>query len=336
MANMGVVSAFLVVILHVGEPKIVGSSGWWWSEICMLISKIAVPYFFVAAGFFLAGHINEKGWWPKEVLKRIKTLLIPYIIWCLIWWLFYAPFGLYADYLHSREFGYSISLFDSKWLNILGLNIFQCPFYSPMWFLRALFIIILGSVLLVPVIRRWGVVVLAMLFVSYVLITPDATHKNEWSWMLRHGVSLFGTFWFSVGIFLRMRMDDIKVWLNKPGAIIAMFLSICILGANTYFDFCGVRVSFPLEPFFIGLCLYWVFCFISSGEWADYLTRNTFPIYLLHSFFTFTLGITFFRNTDLWWHLSFKALVSFLLSVLVSVLMRRYMHSVSKILLGSR
>ncbi|MBQ6142504.1 MAG: acyltransferase family protein [Kiritimatiellae bacterium] len=153
---MNVIAAFMVVILHAGEPQMIGSSGWWWVEIFKTVSKVAVPYFFVAAGFFLAGHIDESGWWRKEVVKRMRTLMIPFVTWSLLWWSFYLPFGIYADYLHSRELGSSLSLFEGKWTKILGLNLFQCPFYSPMWFLRALFLMVVASPVVSYIVKRSG------------------------------------------------------------------------------------------------------------------------------------------------------------------------------------
>ena len=56
LANMGLFCAVLIVMLHSG----VGG-----------LTAIAVPYFFLSAGFFLGGRIGERDWWRREVVKRI-------------------------------------------------------------------------------------------------------------------------------------------------------------------------------------------------------------------------------------------------------------------------
>ena len=81
MANMGIVSAFLVVALHgyaMASMPAPGSVSWWFYKLFKEnFTDIAVPYFFLAAAFFLAGHFGEQGWFWREVCKRIRSLLVP-------------------------------------------------------------------------------------------------------------------------------------------------------------------------------------------------------------------------------------------------------------------
>lgn len=336
MANMSVIAAFMVVVLHAGEPSVMGSGGWWWAEICKMASKIAVPYFFVAAGFFLAGHENESGWWQREVAKRIKTLLIPFLAWCALWWSFYLPFGMYADYLHSRELGSSLSLFEGKWTKILGLNLFQCPFYSPMWFLRALFLMVVASPVVSYIVKRSGGGVI-LLFIAYWIVCPDASRNDEWRWFFRYGVSLFGIFWFALGMFIRNKIrewTDLYPW-GKRGAVAALGISMCLLAVATATNLRSFNVRISVEPIFILFALYGVFFFVPASKWAEFIARNAFPVYLLHSFFVFIIGFVL-TNQDSWMILTARVLVAFLFSLCGAIATRRLFPRLAAVLFGGR
>ena len=45
------------------------------------LGKIAVPFFFLASGYFLAGHLDEDGWYGRKVKKRVFSLVIPLLLW---------------------------------------------------------------------------------------------------------------------------------------------------------------------------------------------------------------------------------------------------------------
>lgn len=83
LANLGFVCAILVVFIHIIHPVYEKFNPTWW--VCTFlqgsISCIAVPFFFVASGYFFAGHLGEEGWWRKGLRKRIGTLLVPYFLW---------------------------------------------------------------------------------------------------------------------------------------------------------------------------------------------------------------------------------------------------------------
>ena len=337
MANMSVVAAFMVVVLHAGEPTVVGSSGWWWAEVCKMVSKVAVPYFFVAPGFFLAGHEGENGWWRKEVSKRIRSLFVPFVLWCLIWWFFYLPFGIYADYLHSRPFGYSLSIFEGKWIKILGLNLFQCPFYSPMWFLRALFLMVIMSPAISYMAKVWGGGGVILIFIAYWLMAPDARRNDEWRWFFRHGVSLFGMFWFALGMYLRKRMrdwTDLYPW-GVWGAVASIGIAMSLLAGSIAAHFSRFDMSISLEPFFVLFALYGGFFFVSSSKWADILTNNSFPVYLIHSFFIFIIGFVL-KNQDSWAILSARVLFAFVISLCAAFTIKKLSPRFATMLFGGR
>ena len=64
MAAFSLFCAVLVVFIHIYFDVTSETGALWWVWICMAegICRIAVPFFFVAAGFWLAGHMAERGW----------------------------------------------------------------------------------------------------------------------------------------------------------------------------------------------------------------------------------------------------------------------------------
>ena len=64
-ANMSLLSAVLVVIIHVFKRnQEFGTVVWWMRQFLGEgVCRIAVPFFFLAAGYFLAKHFNDVGWW---------------------------------------------------------------------------------------------------------------------------------------------------------------------------------------------------------------------------------------------------------------------------------
>ena len=81
--NMSLLCAFLVVSIHVDWPSDVPlSAGWVLSNaLAGGYAGIAVPFFFVVSGYFLAKHFDEDGWWRREVTKRINSLVVPFFLW---------------------------------------------------------------------------------------------------------------------------------------------------------------------------------------------------------------------------------------------------------------
>lgn len=58
--NMGILCAFLVVIIHVRPMFATGTIGWWVREIAEEgICQIAVPFFFIVSGFFLGKELKS-------------------------------------------------------------------------------------------------------------------------------------------------------------------------------------------------------------------------------------------------------------------------------------
>ena len=180
--------------MHVGGEFDRGTVGWYVTEITRGgLSRMAVPYFFLASGFFLAGHVGEQGWWKREARKRIGTLLIPLVIWCLIGTIWGAFWTACANYLAGRPLGYDIPFCNGEWVPGVGI----------LWFVRNLFLLVLVSKAIAWMIERIGWVWIGVCFAIYWSVytclnpvKPDLA----WQGFLVYGFSLEGLSYFSLGI----------------------------------------------------------------------------------------------------------------------------------------
>lgn len=196
MANMSFFASVLVVLMHaVGKDKIATGSSvemfvhW----VRNVLTFSAVPYFFVASGFFLAGHFFERRWWRNELYKRVRSLLIPYLIWAAI--------------------GIALGN-ESFWVSI-GLTLAP-PKPTHIWFLRALMILVVASPIVAFAVRRRSIGILCLLS----LLAASFVFKQNYflPWL--------GMFCFMFGAFIRhnpIRLDKAAIRM----ALIVSFLSLC-------------------------------------------------------------------------------------------------------------
>lgn len=121
MVNMSFVCAALVVSMHVGSPTPVGSFSWFFIEpLHEILGDMAVPYFFMASGFSLEGHMGEPGWYPREMKKRFRTLFVPYVLWPLLVAVYLMPVAILANYHAHRSWrwnlGFPVGSRPSDWI----------------------------------------------------------------------------------------------------------------------------------------------------------------------------------------------------------------------------
>ena len=83
MSLMKLLCAFLVVVIH-AKFSIDDHMGIiCYNMVSEGICRIAVPFFFFAAGYFLSRHMGEPGWWWRELRKRLRSVLIPGVVFLL-------------------------------------------------------------------------------------------------------------------------------------------------------------------------------------------------------------------------------------------------------------
>ena len=114
--------------------------------------KICVPTFFFLSGylFFLNYDDYDIKWYVNKFRNRIKTLLVPYIVCNIVVFIcFYIANFLFTGLMGS---GKSYCMYDNIFDYLL---MFWSPLANPvLWFIRDLFIVILLSPLMMPLVKK--------------------------------------------------------------------------------------------------------------------------------------------------------------------------------------
>ena len=152
LASMSLLGAIFVVFIHIWTPTPPGSFAWWLYSLTSM-RKMAVPLFFLISGFLLAGHVSDEDWWKQENSKRVKSLLIPYVLWSVLWMLFLVFRQLLGNYVQGHPLldGVLLIVTDHRFL---GLDLFSHPQMVPLWYVRALIILVFFSPVVVWLLKR--------------------------------------------------------------------------------------------------------------------------------------------------------------------------------------
>ncbi len=287
LANMSLICAFLVVYIHAGLPGEEGSCDWWCAKALVDgICRIAVPFFFVASGFFLAGHTDTPGWWPRELKKRVSSLLVPYLLWELLFAAYTVSLTLIANALAGAEWTRNLSFSIDYWLRVLGIEPRDYPSLVPLWFVRCLMLFMLLAPLPVACLRRvrtWGIMLLIGLWmVSGYYISLNVPEKGAWLCAWKFLLSPSGLFYFTLGLFLRRWPIFLRLPTWGAWGLLLFGLTGTLLSIETQQH--GIMVAPHLRWFFVQLMLWATWQLVPSTAWPRALTAMAFPIFLLHDF----------------------------------------------------
>lgn len=328
--NMAFVCACLVVGIHLGDTTVVGSSFWWALRLLKSgLCSIAVPFFFFASGYFLAGKIGEDGWYSIALKTRLKTLLVPYLLWNVIYLSFETGLMVSANLVHGRALADGVAAVNP--FSAFGLDPSVAPYLFTYWYIKALFILVAFSPLLIFLLRRTKGLALIGLWVLYALVAPG--DEVEGGGMFKWTFSLLGLFYFSFGIFARdakIRLafngDSKDLCIGSVSLIVGLLLVI--------FKHVGVLPYSILRPISIVFMLIGVWCLTPTNSWPLWLVSQSFAIYTLH-IFTRTIGWMVFEVTSttgylVSWGLNIVACIG------IAVLIKRLFSKTTALIFGGR
>ena len=265
IANMGFVSACLVVLLHIFPSCDNGSSLRLWDDfIACGPGRAAVPFFALVSGLMLGRHCAKSGWYRVEVKKRIRTLLVPFVIWNCC----FAAFGI------SGGFG----LFFDRCAGML--DPFHQPTLGPLWYVRSLFVFVLCSPILVGMVRKCPRVVLSTLFVLSATLCIPGSRRLTLLVTLFHLEALL---YFSAGLAIAVsRVEWGACW---PGWVCAFgAVAIVLTGVRMGLKQDGGFLYHFLRAFVVPGWLMMIWMITPSRRWSARVTACAFPIYLMHYF----------------------------------------------------
>lgn len=328
-ANMAIVCSFLVAVIHCRPPFEVGTMSWWIKQMLECgICTIAVPFFFTASGFFLAGHFDEEGWHAKEVRKRMRTLLIPYFLWITLFLVFLIGRGL----LQGRWYGQFVEC--SNLIHFYGLALTGCPGLTPLWYVRGLFILVLLSPLLFGV-ARIGSMALLGLFVVYIGVCPGPAGGGFIHGLTRCGIfPLAGLFYFTLGISLRIGKICLQYSVRK--CMVAGFAGLMLLAFQAWATYKGYGYAQYLGCLGIPFVLYSAFGVMTQETWPKWLTSCAFPIYLIHKFFYGPIPNALWGGSRTLIGYFLTAVFVFVMSILVARALRRFLPRFASFAFGGR
>jgi len=337
IANLGFVAALLVVVIHLeNAPQDVGSLAWAVHYFLRYILAVAaVPYFFLVSGYFLANRADEPGWWGKAVVKRLRTLGVPYLVWCLV------PIVLFTLCWPGYESGgecWRVLPKASAIRAAFGLNIFTAPEANrPLWYVRALMLLVLASPLLVWLVRKgrhWTLLALLALYWSvntWSLGAPAWWVSVRWRLVWIFGFSLEGLFYFCVGIFLAL--NPIRLGGRALLALGLAGLGVGLGGmvlemAGVYAYGYPILVSIPLL-----MMLLWRLT--PSAQWPAALVGSSFAVYVVHPIVIRALNAANLLSATPW-RFVLELLVAAPVAFFVTLALHRLLPRTASVVFGGR
>ena len=333
--NMSLLCAVLVVSIHIRWTHDQSLSlGWFmYNAIAQGIARIAVPFFFVVSGYFLAQHFDEDGWWKREIKKRIKSLVVPFFLWSLIALVSTIPLSIIADMIAHRPFGTNLYiLHNDNFLRLFGLDLTEFPLHVPLWYVRCLFFFVLTGSIFKICVTRFKYVWIACAFVF--LLVCNHLHIENLREFFRMGYSASGIFYFSVGVAIqRFCMTDV----SRRTAVICGIVGFALLGVKLLLAFNSWRYEIIVGKLSLPFLICFVWHFMTASKLPNWLTSCSFPIFLMHTVLFVHIGIVLKRlpieglSRDV--VMLFGGIFG---SMVIALVLRRFAPKVAAILFGGR
>ena len=254
-----------------------------------------MPIFFIISGFFLGQHINEDGWYGRAVKKRIRTLVIPFFALNLFWW----PVKYGMHYVGVRYFGMNgtnpnedITLYNFFYYT--GLLPWGGDCVVGLWYVRALFYLVISSPILVWLITKGKVVALSLLFALLILwcvqmeMMPIAGKFLESK--MRAEYCLRCPLYFGIGLLIsQIKPIAFPKWASVAVIPVAILLLYCQKMCQFNMVSAKVVIGF-FATIAIALALWTI---IPSEKWPKVLTSNSFTVFVLHGMILYLFPIVF-------------------------------------------
>ena len=318
-----------------------------------VVTTVAVPTFFLTAGFLFFNNIKE---WNKQVyFKKIKirltSLILPYILWNIIALLVLIStatikeyiFGTPSSMITSLEKNGLFSIFwdYSKWgeqrTNILGWHTpMTGPINFPLWFLRELIVVSILTPVIFYFLKYTKLVGLLILGIAYYTKI----------WPIAPGFRISAFFFFSIGAYLSMNKKNLVIEFRRikfPCYLLAGFTAFyaTYLYGSEYFKY-----IIPIYVITGTISILNIGAYLlenKKNQVNPILAKSSFFIYAIHTLLI--LGLVkqinaFFSSEDAVFFLLIRYLISPFLTVTICLgiylLVQKFTPKLLALLMGNR
>ena len=342
--NISFICACMVVMIHTSVFPPEGTLSWWVAFFVGStgLCRVAVPYFFLMAGYFLFGREWREDWYGSAVRSRVRSLVVPFYVWMAVTVLVMCAVSmgiwlLKYDYQGDAMLMPEASV--SYVLSVLGVNPL-CDI-GPLWFLRTLFFFVLLSPVLLRIINSKFRIALLCGLLLFVVSLRLSSMSNDG---LRICFSFFsppeGLLYFVLGMMLRSgRFSAVK----KMWQVVFFVLAIVLLALKGVF----LSVESPCSACFADMLMVpsmMVAWWMVAGRlpFSSAVSSLSFPIYLLHGFILliFTsvyalVGLSEYAMSSIC-AMVVKFTATLFGSIFIADILRKNFPRVAKIMFGGR
>lgn len=296
---MRFVAALLVVSIHT-DPFLDLSPvfNYFWVSV---LARLAVPFFFMTSGFFLAKKLESCATVRSKqdyIVSYAKRLLKLYILWSMIYLLFQALIWL----VKGDGWAY--------WGEYIHEFIFEGSYYT-LWYLPALIFASVFAYILFSFFKPEAVLVIT--FILYTIGTLLQSYfdlfqqkdllSGYYSLFLttRNGL-FFGSFFVSAGMYVAT-VNHKRTSIRNLKLFIVSFLLLTVEAFNMIDSpfTKGSGMWFLLAP-----AVYFLFSYLKEVQLRNrpiysLMRPISFIIYVAHGLFLLTIGVAFDMNSFLYW-----------------------------------
>ncbi len=359
LRRMSFFCAALIVLLHastLNTPHRGTSPFTFWIETILSreFCSVAVPMFFMISGFLLGRHsMTSIKDYPVILKKRAFSLLLPYVLWCSIYAVTQIPFTMAGNYFAHRPLTMNTVLTEpvlspGNLFRIYGGDLSGFPADGPLWYVRNLFLLILCTPLLVPVMKKAKTGFCVLVFLALAFTLHDYIPAAYWQFF-ETGFSFRGLLFFCLGLWFafhpmpfRPRLPGVLLLWGIWAVLILIGTAQLQAGAERHLGSLLVQKCIV----FAGLPAIW-----AGSDYCPPLRRLAGHSIVRYSFFLFAvhygiLGILFCYKAEVLilpvlggsllalYFLRFGIVLA--LSLLAAKLCDRFFPSVYKLLAGGR
>ena len=312
IANLGIFCAFLVLFIHIPHDT---RPNYVYIYFTKGLSKIAVPFFFVASGYLLACRFGDDGWYRSAIVKRLRTLYVPMTVWCILYF-------ICKDVVPAFFSGQHVHLNLETAARLLALHPFREPYVGVLWFMKTLLIFVVFS----PLLRHLSspIPILAM-FVAQLCLGPTlgGTPPPLRFTLLKGYFPICGAAFFCLGMMLKLRNATLRIPRGAGLALLTVGLALMFLRLGVRRPVWLQHAAFAYVPFL--LAGVWSLC--PSKRLPAFLVQASFAVYVMH-YFVITVFERVLRNAfgriDTLLYVVF-GLLCFAVCVAASVLAHRFL-----------